>query len=186
MAEVLVVVEQAGGAVKKVDAGDADHGPRAGHAGGGRAGRAGHGRVDRRTSSPSTAPRRSTSPRATRSTATWSAPKAAVLADADRARSSPAAVLIGSTQEGKEIAGRVAVKLDNGLLTDVARAGRRRHRHAGDLRRIHRRQVQGHPRSAAGHRTPELADADSGAGRRHVETPVDVTVDDAAKLVKVI
>ena len=31
----------------------------------------------------------------------------------------PAAVLLASTQEGKEIAGRLAVKLDNGLLTDV-------------------------------------------------------------------
>jgi electron transfer flavoprotein alpha subunit len=31
----------------------------------------------------------------------------------------PMAVLLGSTQEGKEIAGRLAVKLDNGLLTDV-------------------------------------------------------------------
>jgi electron transfer flavoprotein alpha subunit len=28
--------------------------------------------------------------------------------------------LLGSTQEGKEIAGRLAVKLDNGLLTDVS------------------------------------------------------------------
>ncbi|WP_250027387.1 electron transfer flavoprotein subunit alpha/FixB family protein [Paractinoplanes maris] len=31
----------------------------------------------------------------------------------------PAAVLLASTQEGKEIAGRLAVKLDNGLLTDA-------------------------------------------------------------------
>ncbi|MBB5869761.1 electron transfer flavoprotein alpha subunit [Allocatelliglobosispora scoriae] len=46
------------------------------------------------------------------------APKAAVLADIVRA-TSPAAVLLGSTQEGKEIAGRLAVKLDNGILTDV-------------------------------------------------------------------
>jgi electron transfer flavoprotein alpha subunit len=46
------------------------------------------------------------------------APKAAVLAGLVR-QVSPAAVLLGSTQEGKEIAGRVAVKLDNGLLTDV-------------------------------------------------------------------
>src|SRR5918998_1062212 len=30
-----------------------------------------------------------------------------------------AAVLLPSTQEGKEIAGRLAVKLDNGLLTDA-------------------------------------------------------------------
>jgi electron transfer flavoprotein alpha subunit len=46
------------------------------------------------------------------------APKAAVLASLVR-EVSPAAVLLGSTQEGKEIAGRLAVKLDNGLLTDV-------------------------------------------------------------------
>lgn len=46
------------------------------------------------------------------------APKAEVLAGLVR-DSAPAAVLLGSTQEGKEIAGRLAVKLDNGLLTDV-------------------------------------------------------------------
>jgi electron transfer flavoprotein alpha subunit len=46
------------------------------------------------------------------------APKAAVLAELVR-QVGPVAVLLGSTQEGKEIAGRLAVKLDNGLLTDV-------------------------------------------------------------------
>jgi electron transfer flavoprotein alpha subunit len=46
------------------------------------------------------------------------APKATVLADLVR-RVSPAAVLVASTQEGKEIAGRLAVKLDNGLLVDA-------------------------------------------------------------------
>jgi electron transfer flavoprotein alpha subunit len=46
------------------------------------------------------------------------APKAAVLAELVR-QVGPMAVLLGSTQEGKEIAGRLAVKLDNGLLTDV-------------------------------------------------------------------
>ncbi|MDI1459604.1 electron transfer flavoprotein subunit alpha/FixB family protein [Catellatospora sp. KI3] len=46
------------------------------------------------------------------------APKATALAQLVQ-RATPAAVLIGSTQEGKEIAGRLAVKLDNGLLTDV-------------------------------------------------------------------
>jgi electron transfer flavoprotein alpha subunit len=46
------------------------------------------------------------------------APKAAVLAGLVGSVS-PAAVLLGSTQEGKEIAGRLAVRLDNGLLTDV-------------------------------------------------------------------
>ncbi|HET6534010.1 MAG TPA: electron transfer flavoprotein subunit alpha/FixB family protein, partial [Actinoplanes sp.] len=46
------------------------------------------------------------------------APKATLLAELVR-RVQPAAVLLGSTQEGKEIAGRLAVKLDNGLLTDA-------------------------------------------------------------------
>lgn len=32
---------------------------------------------------------------------------------------SPTAVLVPSTQEGKEVAGRLAVRLDNGVLTDV-------------------------------------------------------------------
>jgi electron transfer flavoprotein alpha subunit len=46
------------------------------------------------------------------------APKATVVASLVREKQ-PAAVLLGSTQEGKEIAGRLAVKLDNGLLTDA-------------------------------------------------------------------
>jgi electron transfer flavoprotein alpha subunit len=50
------------------------------------------------------------------------APKATVLAALIQ-RVSPAAVLLPSTQEGKEIAGRVAVKLDNGLLVDVVTLG---------------------------------------------------------------
>ncbi|MGW0436246.1 electron transfer flavoprotein subunit alpha/FixB family protein [Micromonospora sp. NPDC003197] len=46
------------------------------------------------------------------------APKATVLAELVK-RVQPAAVLLASTQEGKEIAARLAVKLDNGILTDV-------------------------------------------------------------------
>jgi electron transfer flavoprotein alpha subunit len=46
------------------------------------------------------------------------APKATVLASLV-SRVAPAAVLLPSTQEGKEIAGRLAVKLDNGLLVDA-------------------------------------------------------------------
>src|SRR6185503_7155980 len=46
------------------------------------------------------------------------APKATVVASLVK-RVQPAAVLLASTQEGKEIAGRLAVKLDNGLLTDA-------------------------------------------------------------------
>jgi electron transfer flavoprotein alpha subunit len=47
------------------------------------------------------------------------APKAEVLATL-AGEVSPAAVLLPSSQEGKEIAGRLAVKLDSGLLTDVS------------------------------------------------------------------
>jgi electron transfer flavoprotein alpha subunit len=46
------------------------------------------------------------------------APKATVLADLVQ-RVQPVAVLLPSSQEGKEIAARLAVKLDNGILTDV-------------------------------------------------------------------
>src|SRR5918998_3789160 len=46
------------------------------------------------------------------------APKAGAVAQLVK-EVQPAAVLLASTQEGKEIAGRLAVKLDNGLLTDA-------------------------------------------------------------------
>ncbi|GAA4968166.1 electron transfer flavoprotein subunit alpha/FixB family protein [Actinoplanes utahensis] len=46
------------------------------------------------------------------------APKATVVAELVK-RVQPAAVLLASTQEGKEIAARLAIKLDNGLLTDA-------------------------------------------------------------------
>lgn len=46
------------------------------------------------------------------------APKATAIAELVKSVQ-PAAVLLASTQEGKEIAGRLAVKLENGLLTDA-------------------------------------------------------------------
>ncbi|HSK27883.1 MAG TPA: electron transfer flavoprotein subunit alpha/FixB family protein [Jiangellales bacterium] len=46
------------------------------------------------------------------------APKAEALAEAARA-SSPAAVLVTSSPEGKEVAARVAVKLGSGIVTDA-------------------------------------------------------------------
>jgi electron transfer flavoprotein alpha subunit len=46
------------------------------------------------------------------------APKAEVLQQLVE-RTSPAAVLISSNAEGKEIAGRLAVKIDSGLITDA-------------------------------------------------------------------
>ena len=46
------------------------------------------------------------------------APKATAVAELIKSVQ-PAAVLLASTQEGKEIAARLAIKLDNGLLTDA-------------------------------------------------------------------
>ena len=46
------------------------------------------------------------------------APKAEVLAQVVQ-QSSPAAVLIPSSPEGKEVAGRLAIKLESGLITDA-------------------------------------------------------------------
>lgn len=46
------------------------------------------------------------------------APKAEVLAQI-AAQANPAAVLITSTDEGKEVAGRLAIKLDSGVITDA-------------------------------------------------------------------
>jgi electron transfer flavoprotein alpha subunit len=50
------------------------------------------------------------------------APKAEVLAQIVGA-ASPAAVLIPSSPEGKEVAGRLAVKLDSGVITDAVGIG---------------------------------------------------------------
>ncbi|MPZ26392.1 MAG: electron transfer flavoprotein subunit alpha/FixB family protein [Micromonosporaceae bacterium] len=119
MAEILVVVEHAGGLVKKVtlemltlarDLGEpaavvlgapgtaAALTGRLGEYGAGKVYAAEHAEIDQ----------------------FLVAPKATVLAGLVR-QVQPAAVLLGATQEGKEIAGRLAVKLDNGLLADVNR-----------------------------------------------------------------
>ena len=50
------------------------------------------------------------------------APKASILATV-AGDASPAAILIAATAEGKEIAGRLAVKLESGLLYDVVDLG---------------------------------------------------------------
>jgi electron transfer flavoprotein alpha subunit len=50
------------------------------------------------------------------------APKAEAVAQL-AASTSPAAILISSTPEGKEIAGRLAVKLNSGLITDATDVG---------------------------------------------------------------
>ena len=86
------------------------------------------------------------------------APKAELLAHLV-AEKSPAAVLVAATSEGREVAGRLAVKTGSGVLTDVTGAlWRRPGRRAVDLRRCDHGPVQG-PDRHADHRGP--------AERRH-------------------
>ena len=68
------------------------------------------------------------------------APKAELLAHLV-AEKAPAAVLVAATSEGREVAGRLAVKTGSGVLTDVTGARRRAGRRAVDLRRRDHRAV---------------------------------------------
>ena len=62
------------------------------------------------------------------------------------AEKSPAAVLIASTAEGKEIAGRLAVKSGSGVITDAVDVAARRHSRAVGVRRRDRRAVARSPK----------------------------------------
>ena len=84
------------------------------------------------------------------------APAAELLAQLVAAKS-PAAVLVAGTTEGKEIAGRLAVKTNSGVLTDAVNVtagdGRGAGGRAAELRRRDHRALprdEGHP----GHRGP--------------------------------
>ncbi len=111
------------------------------------------------------------------------APKAALLADLIR-RVQPAAVLLASTQEGKEIAGRLAVKLDNGVLTDVVALepdGTATQVVFAGSTIVKSKVTRGFPLvTVRGNAvTPAPAPATP------TVTPVEAAVDDAAKLVKI-
>ena len=93
------------------------------------------------------------------------APKAEALASSWSRRPSPAAILIPSTVEGKEIAGRLAIKIDSGLITDAVDVSRRRHHHPVGLRRQLHRAGQGHQGHADHHRQAQLGHARGGRGR---------------------
>ena len=112
------------------------------------------------------------------------APKAEVLQQLVE-RTSPGAVLISSNAEGKEIAGRLAVKIDSGLITDAvdveAGAVTTQSVFAGNYT-VKAKVTKGTPiitvkPNAA---TPEQAE---GAG---AQEKVDVTISDAAKSAKIV
>jgi electron transfer flavoprotein alpha subunit len=112
------------------------------------------------------------------------APKAAVLARLI-GETSPAAVLIGSTQEGKEIAARVAVKLDNGLLTDVlslAADGTAKQVVFAGSTVVTSKVTKGLPLVTV--RPNSLTPVPAAASPETVA--VDASVDDAAKLVRIV
>ncbi|MGH3647996.1 MAG: electron transfer flavoprotein subunit alpha/FixB family protein [Micromonosporaceae bacterium] len=112
------------------------------------------------------------------------APKAEVLANLI-GQVSPAAVLLAGTQEGKEIAGRVAVKLDNGVLADVsdlAADGTATQVIFAGSTIVKSKVSKGIPLATVklNSVTPEAA---AGAAE---QVPVDVAVSDVAKQVKVV
>ena len=115
------------------------------------------------------------------------APAAEVLA-ALAGRTEPAAVLIPATGEGKEVAGRLAVKTGSGVITDAVglAAGRRRRpgRRAVHLRWGDRRAVPGAYRHAD-HRGPAQFGAGQPAPAAAEVIPAGVELSDAATAVRV-
>ncbi len=115
------------------------------------------------------------------------APKAELLAQlvADRA---PAAVLIAGTTEGKEIAGRLAVKTGSGVLTDVVNVAAgddgapvAEHANFGGAITVHATAVTGTPILAV---RPNAISAQPAPGAAQT-VPVTVTISEAAKAARI-
>ena len=112
------------------------------------------------------------------------APKAELLAQLI-AEKSPAAVLVAATSEGREVAGRLAVKTGSGVLTDVTGLSGGPDRGAVDLRRRHHRPVPGHARHADHRRAAERGLARARLPARPRSSRSSVPVSDAAKTARV-
>jgi electron transfer flavoprotein alpha subunit len=115
------------------------------------------------------------------------APKAELLAHLVAERS-PAAVLIAGTTEGKEIAGRLAVKTNSGVLTDVVNvaAGEggepvAEHANFGGAITVHATVSRGTPILAI---RPNAITAETAAGAAEI-VPVAVTISEAARTAKI-
>ena len=91
------------------------------------------------------------------------APKAEALHQL-AAAAAPAAILISSSAEGKEIAGRLAVKLGSGLITDATDIAARRHDHPVGVRRQLEGHRIGHPGQPGDHGQAERARPRAGPG----------------------
>ena len=115
------------------------------------------------------------------------APQAELLASLV-AEKSPAAVLVAGTAEGKEIAGRLAVKTGSGVLTDVVdvTAGEdgtpvAEHANFGGAITVHARVVKGTPIIAV---RPNAVSAVATPGAAEL-VPVTVAVSDTARAAKI-
>ncbi|GAB3862172.1 electron transfer flavoprotein subunit alpha/FixB family protein [Nocardioides maradonensis] len=112
------------------------------------------------------------------------APKAEVLAQI-AGTASPAAVLIPSSAEGKEIAGRLAIKLGSGLITDAidveADGTTTQSVFAGNYT-VKAKVTKGTPIITV---KPNSAAPEEGAGAGTVEN-VSVTISDAAKTAQIV
>jgi electron transfer flavoprotein alpha subunit len=114
------------------------------------------------------------------------APKVAALAALVR-QVGPGAVLLGGTQEGKEIAGRLAVSLDNGLLTDVSALepdGTATQVVFAGSTIVTSRVTRGFPLATL--RPNSVTPAPAAHATSPEVTPVEFTLDDAAKLARVV
>lgn len=112
------------------------------------------------------------------------APKAEALQQI-AAQASPAAILISSSAEGKEIAGRLAVKLDSGLITDAVDVQEgpvtTQSVFAGNFT-VQAKVTQGTPIITV---KPNAAAPEEAAGAGTVEN-VSVTVSDSAKKAQIV
>ena len=112
------------------------------------------------------------------------APKAEALQQV-AAQASPAAILIASSAEGKEIAGRLAVKLDSGLITDAvdvsAEGVTTQSVFAGNFT-VTAKVTQGTPIITV---KPNSAAPEEAAGAGAVEN-VSVTISDSAKQAQIV
>ncbi len=114
------------------------------------------------------------------------APEAELLASLVT-ETSPAAVLLASTGQNKEVAGRLAVKTSSGMLCDavgLVGPGRQDRRGAVGVRRGHRRALGGQDRHPDRHGPAELGRRRAGPGAAELSA-VSLSLSDAAKSAKV-
>ena len=107
-------------------------------------------------------------------------------AAAGREDVSPAAILLPSSFENKEVAGRLAIKLGSGLITDAVDVQEGRRHHAVGVRRQLHRPGQGHPGHADHHGQAQLGRS---RGVRRVPATVEAfaaTISDAAKTAQIV